>query len=141
LNHAIREPLFADLVFNEEGQPTEVVYVGGVPHYAVPDGNFMRHVEAEHVDRQIVETMKERIMPMRDAIVEALIPMLGEENLFTRPAIEQAIENMDRILEPGAVNMDELRTALWMTKFRVTVDVHGDVLRVEIPGFEGGEYD
>jgi hypothetical protein len=65
--------------------------------------------------------------------------MLGEEDLFTRASIEHAIENMDRMLEPGAVDIDELRTALWMTGFRATVDVHGDVVHLEMPGLEGGE--
>ena len=135
-----RQALFADLVFNEDGQPAKAVHIGGVPHYAVPDGDFLRHVEAEHVDRQIVALMQERIMTMRDAVTEGVIHMLGQEDLFTRASIEHAIENMDRILEPGAVDIDELRTALWMTGFRATVDVHGDVVWLETPGWEGEAY-
>jgi len=139
MNNVIRRALFADLVFNEEGQPAQVVYIGQFPHYAVPDGDFLRHVEAEHVDRQIVASIQERILAMRDVVTEGVIHMLGEEDLFTRASIEHAIENMDRILEPGAVDIDELRTALWMTGFRATVDVHGDVVHLEMPGWEGGE--
>jgi len=136
-----RRALFADLVFNEEGQLAKAIYIGEVPHYAVPDGDFLRHVEAEHVDRQIVAALKERMMPMRDAITEGVVHLLGQEDLFTRPSIQHAIENMDRILEPGAVDVDELRTALWMTKFRAVVDVHGDVVKLDIPGLEDGEYE
>jgi hypothetical protein len=128
--------LFADLVFNEEGQPAKVIYVGGVPHYAVPEGDFLRHVEAEHVDRQIVKLMQERIQAMGDVVTEGVIHFLGREDLFTRASIEHAIEHMDRILEPGAVDVDELRTALWMTGFRATVNVHGEVVHLEIPGWE-----
>jgi hypothetical protein len=133
--------LFADLVFNEEEQPAKVVSIGNVPHYAVPDGDFLRHVEAEYVDRQIVKLIQERILAMRDIVTEGVIQMLGEEDLFTRPSIEHAIENMDRILEPGNVDVDELRTALWMTGFRATVDVHGDVVHVEMPGISGEEFE
>jgi len=136
-----RRALFADLVFNEEGQLAKGVYIGGVPHYAVPDGDFMRHVEAERVDRQIVLLLQERVRAMRDVITEGMIHMLGQEELFTRASIEHAIENMDSILEPGAVDVDELRTALWMTKFRATVNVHGDVVHLEIPGWEGEGYE
>jgi hypothetical protein len=136
-----RRALFADLVFNEEGQLAKAIYIGEVPHYAVPDGDFLRHVEAEHVDRQIVAALKERMMPMRDAITEGVVHLLGQEDLFTRPSIQHAIENMDRILEPGAVDVDELRAALWMTKFRAVVDVHGDVVKLDIPGLEDGEYE
>ena len=136
MGEVTRQALFADLVFNEEGQPCRAVYIGEIPHYAVPDGEFLRHVEAEHVDRQIVALMQERIMAMRDAITEGVIHMLGQEDLFTRPSIEHAIEHMDRILEPGAVDVNELRTALWMTGFRAIVDVHGDLVHLETPGWE-----
>jgi hypothetical protein len=134
-----RRALFADLVFDEEGQAAKVVSIGGIPHYVVPDGDFMRHVEADYVDRQIVGLIQERILAMRDAVTEGMIHFLGQEDLFTRASIEHAIENMDRILEPGVVDVDELRTALWMTGFRATVDVHGDVVHLDIPGWEGEE--
>ena len=139
MNNTTRRALFADLIFNEQGLPARAVYIGQTPHYAVPDGDFLRHVEAEYVDRQIVETIKERIMAMRDIVTDGVIHMLGKEDLFTRASIGHAIENMDRILEPGNVDVDELRTALWMTGFRATVDVHGDVTHLEIPGLEAEE--
>jgi hypothetical protein len=141
MSDVMRRALFADLVFNEEGQPARVVTIGDVPHYAVPDGDFLRHVEAEYVDRQIVAAIQERVLAMRDIVTEGLVHMLGEEDLFTRPSIEHAIEHMDRILEPGAVDVDELRTALWMTGFRATVDVHGELVHLELPGSEGGDYE
>jgi hypothetical protein len=139
MSDTIRRALFADLVFNEEEQPAKAIYVGGVPHYAVPDGDFLRHVEAEYVDRQIVALMQERILAMRDIVTEGVIHMLGQEDLFTRASIEHAIKNMDRILEPGNVDVDELRTTLWMLKFRAIVNVHGDVVRLDVPGWEDGE--
>jgi hypothetical protein len=105
----------------------------------VPDGDFLRHVEAEYVDRQIVALMQERILAMRDIVTEGVIHMLGQEDLFTRASIEHAIKNMDRILEPGNVDVDELRTTLWMLKFRAIVNVHGDVVRLDVPGWEDGE--
>ncbi|MBN1975845.1 MAG: hypothetical protein JW918_00460 [Anaerolineae bacterium] len=136
-----RKALFGDLVFNEAGEPVRVVDIGNAPHYAVPDGDFLRHVEAAYVDRQILDQIKERILPMKDAIIEGMIQMIGQENLFTRPAIESAIENMDRILETDDVDVDELRTALWMTGFRATVDVHGEVVELEMPGVEAPDWD
>lgn len=141
MSKATHRALFADLVFNEEGQPTKVVQIGGVPHYAVPEGDFLRHVEAEYVDRQIVALIQERILAMRDIVTEGVIHMLGQEDLFTRASIEHAIENMDRILEEDDVDVDELRTALWMTGFRATVNVHGDVVHLELPGWEPEAYD
>jgi len=135
-----RKALFGDLIFNEGGEPARVIYVGDVPHYAVPDGDFLRHVEAAYVDRQILDQIKERILPMKDALIEGMIQMIGQEDLFTRPAIESAIEHMDRILETDNVDVDELRTALWMTGFRATVDVHGEVVDLEMPGVEAPDW-
>ena len=129
--------LFADLVFNEEGEPARFVLIGNVGHYAVPDGDFLRHVEAIYVDRQVVSIIKERILGMQEAVTEGVIHLLGEEDLFTRASVGHAIEHMEDILEAEDVNLDELRTALWMAGFRVTVDVHGDVVHVEMPGAEG----
>ena len=139
MSDTIRRALFADLIFNEEEQPAKAIYIGGVPHYAVPDGDFLRHVEAEYVDRQIVALMQERILAMRDIVTDGIVHMLGQEDLFTRASIEHAIKNMDRILEPGNVDVDELRTTLWMLKFRAIVNVHGDVVRLDVPGWEDGE--
>jgi hypothetical protein len=131
-----RDPLFADLVFNEEGERAETTTIGGEPFYAVPDDGFLRHVEAEYVDRQIVKALQEHLRGMKHVVTEGVIQMLGEETLFTRPSIEHAIENMDRILEPGTVDADQLRTALWMAGFRAVIDVHGDLVRLEVPGWE-----
>ncbi len=133
-----REPLFADLVFNEEGERAQVTTIGGEPFYAVPEDDFLRHVEAERVDQQIVAALQERLQEMRDVVTDGVVQLLGEENLFTRASIQHAIDNLDRILEPGAVDADELRTALWMAGFRAVVDVHGKLVRIEAPGREAG---
>jgi hypothetical protein len=134
-----QEPLFADLVYSEAGERVGIVDIGGVPHYAVPHGDFLRHVEAEYVDRQVVAKLQEHFRSMRDVIADGVVHMLGDENLFTRASIDHAIENLDRILEAGQVDINELRTALWMMKFRVVVDFHGDVVHLDIPGWEAGD--
>ncbi len=133
MSDATRRPLFADLVFSEEGQVVQAVDIGGVPHYAIPHAGFLRHVEAAYIDRQIVALLKERFLAMRDMIADGVAHMLGRDDLFTRASVEHAIENMDRLLESGSVDVDELRTALWMMKFRATVDVHGDVVALTVP--------
>jgi hypothetical protein len=134
VSEARRRALFADLVFNDEGQVAEVVLVGAIPHYAVPDGDFLRHVDAEQVDRQVVRVLQKRFSEMSDAVADSAVQLLGHEGLFTRASIKHAIEHMDQLLEPGAVDLDDFRTALWMSKFRVVVDRHGDVIEVELPG-------
>jgi hypothetical protein len=130
--------LFADLVFNEQGERAKIVYIAGEPFYAIPDDGFLRHVEADYIDRQIVERLQEHIRGMSDIVIASVIQMLGQEDLFTRASVQHAIDNLDRILEPGAVDVDQLRTALWMAGFGATVDVHGDLAQLQMPGWEQG---
>ncbi|MGD2163969.1 MAG: hypothetical protein PVH50_00410 [Anaerolineae bacterium] len=129
-------PLFADLVFNEEGDRAKVVTLGGELFYAIPDNDFLRHVDATYIDRQIVHELQHRIKAMGDIVTDGVIDMLGEEHLFTRASIEHAIDQMDQLLEPDPVDAEQLRTVFWMSGLRAIVDVHGDVVRLEIPGWE-----
>ncbi|HHS98335.1 MAG TPA: hypothetical protein ENK08_10690 [Chloroflexi bacterium] len=133
-----REPLFSGLVFNEEGEPVQTTEVGGEPFYAIPDGDFLRHIEAVEVDRQIVAHIKERLLEMKDLVVEGVMQMIGSDDPFTRAAVERSLENFDRVLETSAavVDLEDFRLWLWMTGFRVVVNVHGEVVRVEMPGLE-----
>ncbi len=130
------EPLFAGLVYNEEGQPVQAAQVGADLCYAIPDGDFLRHVDAIEVDRQVLAQLKERFLPIKDALVEGAMQMMGADDPFTRAALEMSLENMDRMVETGAVNVEDFRLALWMTGFRIIVNVHGEVVRLEIPGLE-----
>lgn len=135
-----RDPLFAGLVYNEEGEPVQATQVGQVPYYAIPDGGFLRHVEAIEVDREVLRRVKERLLGMKDVVVEGVMQIMGSDDPFTRAAIEMSLENLDRILElpEEAANLDDLRIWLWMTGFRIVVNVHGEVLRVEMKGLEEG---
>jgi hypothetical protein len=131
--------LFADLIFCEDGQPVEASCIGGKAYYVVPDAGFRRHVSAEYVDRQIVDLLKQRFVSMRDVITEGVAQMLGQEDIFTRASIKHAIEHMDEIFTSGSIDVDQLRTTLWMLKFRAIVDIHGDVVRIDSPGWDSVE--
>jgi len=133
-----REALFAGLVFNEEGQPAQTTRVGDEPCYAIPDGDFLRHVDAVEVDRQVLLRLKEQLLEMKDAVVEGVMQMTGSDDPFSRAAIEMSLENLERLLEmpPGMANIEDLRLGLWMSGFRVVVNVHGEVVRMELPGME-----
>jgi len=133
-----REPLFAGLIYNEDGEPVQTAEVGGEPFYAIPDGDFLRHIEAVEVDRQVVAHIKERLLAMKDVVVEGILQMIGADDPFTRAAVEKNLEEFDRIFEATAevADLENLRLWLWMTGFRVVVNVHGEVVRVEMPGLE-----
>ena len=74
-----RQPLFSGLVFDENDNPVDVTFVGDEPFYVVDDAGFLRHIPSEHVDRQVLEAMRELIDGHEDALSEKTAKMLGQE--------------------------------------------------------------
>jgi hypothetical protein len=133
-----RHALFAGLVFNEQDEPAEVVYIGATPHYIILDDGFRRHVEAETVDRQVIESLRQQILSNRELITQEMLAMLGKDDLFTKAMIDASIQNIDghidTLLERGLP--EDTRTWLGMLGFKVVVNVHGEVVRLDAPGQE-----
>jgi len=127
-----RVALFEGLIATETGQPVGVAMIGQVPHYVVPDNDFMRHVESERIDRQVLQILHEQLDAHRELAVEAALKMIGKDDLFTKAMVEASINQMDRLLDQGIP--EEMRAWLGMTGFRVIVDYRGDVVHVEQPG-------
>ena len=127
--------LFAGLVFNEQDEPAEVVYIGAVPHYVILDDGFRRHVEAETVDRQVIQWLRQQILSHRELVTQGMLAMLGKDDLFTKAMIDASIQNMDRhtdlLLEQGLP--EDTRAWLGMLGFKVVVNVHGEVVRLDAP--------
>jgi hypothetical protein len=127
-----RQALFADLVFNEENEPAEVVYLEGEPHYVILDAGFRRHIEASYVDRQVVATIREQILSQREVVTESMFQVLGQDDLFTKAMIDASVEHLDdRLFEEGIP--DEARVWLGMLGLKVVVNHHGEVIRLEMP--------
>jgi hypothetical protein len=126
-----RTALFAGLVQDEDGKPVDTVMVGDVPNYVVEVEGFRRHVEAEVVDRQVIDLLREQFMEHRDIATEAMLQMLGKDDLFTKAMIDASIKNMDQIIHQGLP--DGARAWLGMLGFRVILDSHGEVVELEMP--------
>lgn len=133
-----RYALFAGLVFNEQDEPAEVVHVGAVPYYVILDDGFRRHVEAESVDRQVMELLRQQILSNRELVTQGMLAMLGKDDLFTKAMIDASIQNIDRHID--ALLEQELpedtRNWLGMLGFKVVVNVHGEVVRLDAPSQE-----
>ncbi len=135
-----RQALFAGLVVDESERPVETRIIGGEAFYVIDDDGFQRHVESAYVDRQVLDALREQIRGHEDLISQGTMKMLGQEDIFTKAMIETSLKNLDAqfeaLLEVGLP--EEARAWLGMTGFRVVVDVHGDMVRVEQPS--GPEY-
>jgi len=72
-----------------------------------------------------------------------MLAMLGKDDLFTKAMIDASIQNMDRhtdlLLEQGLP--EDTRAWLGMLGFKVVVNVHGEVVRLDAPAQQelGGE--
>ena len=126
-----RSALFAGLVQDEEGNPVDVAMVGDEPYYVVEEYGFRRHVEAEPVDRTVIEMLRDQFLAHREIATEAMLEMLGRDDLFTKAMIDASIKNMDQVLNQGLP--DDARTWLGMLGFRVVIDTHGEVVRLDMP--------
>jgi hypothetical protein len=127
--------VFSGLVADEADRPVETVEVGGEWFYVIDDEGFRRHVESSTVDRQVLEHLRGQIEGHEEVISEGTMKILGQEDIFTKAAIESSLRNIgaqfESLLSQGLP--DEVRAWLGMAGFRVIVDVRGNVVRVEQP--------
>ncbi len=128
--------LFEGLVYDENDKPVETAYIGDEPCYVVDDAGFRRHIPSEQVDRQVMEMMQEMISGHENLLSEQAAKMLGQDDIFTRAMIETQLKNMDqqldRIFEIGIP--EESRAYMGMTGFRITINIHGEVIDLYQPG-------
>ena len=101
----------------------------------VDDAGFLRHIPSEQVDRQVLEFLGKQVEGNEEAITEQTAKMLGQDDLFTRAMMLNQIKNMgshfDQLLETG-IPEDGL-AYLGMLGFRVVINVHGEIVRVDQP--------
>jgi hypothetical protein len=124
--------LFAGLVMDENGNPLDTTYLGDEAQYVLDDNGFLRHIDAEVIDRQVLGALQDQILANKDAVEQGLMKMMGSEDIFTKAAIDKSIQNMDQVLTQGIP--DDARQMLGMMGFRVVVNYHGEVLRIDQPG-------
>jgi len=131
-----KNAMFEGLVFDETGNPTKVDYVGQNACYVVLDDDFKRYVNAEDVDVQVLRALHAQVEGERELAVGAMMQMLGQDDLFTKAALESSINNMEKAV--GTSIPPEARQYLAMLGFRITIDVHGVVAGITMPGSGDG---
>lgn len=137
------QPLFAGLVVDEFDRPVETARVGNEPCYVVDDAGFRRHIPAEQVDRQVLNLMRQQIEGHEDLLSAEAAKMIGADDIFSRALLAQQLKNLDQqfetLLQVGFP--EEMRAYLGMMGFKVVIDLHGNVLRVDQPAATGDDND
>ena len=132
----MKKPLFAGLIIDENDQVVDTAYVGEEPCYVVDDSGFKRHIPSVDVDRQILNMMVEQIRGNEELYMDQTTKMLGQDDLFTRAIIQNQLKNidkqMDTLLETGLP--EEGRAYMGMMGFKIVIDIHGEIIRLEQPG-------
>ena len=135
------QALFAGLVIDEDENLVEVVTVGDEPCYVVNDHGFRRHIPSEQVDLQVLNLIREQMKGSEDTIAEQAAKMLGQDDIFSKAIIQNQIKNIDQqfdqLMKTGIPESG--RAYMGMMGFRVVVNLHGEVLRVDQPGAISGE--
>ena len=138
-----RQSLFAGLVIDEFGNIAETALIGDEPCYVVDDAGFRRHIPSEQVDRQVLGQIAELMKGSEEYLSEQTAKMLGQEDIFSKAMIEQQLKNIDKqfdqLMQVGIP--EDMRAYLGMTGFKIIINVHGEVIRVEQPGIASDEGD
>ena len=139
------KPLFGGLIVDEYDHPAGTAYVGEEPCYVVNDSGFLRHIPSEQVDRKVLELMRQQINGNEDILSEQAAKLLGTDDIFSKAMLENQLKNIDKqfdaILETGIP--EESRAFMGMSGFKVVINVHGEVVRLDQPAAadEGGGED
>ena len=130
-----RQPIFAGLVVDEANRPAGTAYVGDEPCYVVNDSGFLRHIPSEQVDRQVLEVMRKQISGNEGLLGEQAAKMLGTEDIFSKAMLINHLKNIDQqfenLLQTGIP--EESRAFMGMSGFRVVINIHGEVVRLDQP--------
>ena len=136
-----KKALFAGLVVDEDGRPVEPATIGDEAFYIVDDAGFKRHVPAEDIDRTVLSELRDQTLANRDAVTEGAMKMMGQEDLFTKAMIDSSLNNLDshfsKLMDAGLP--EQARQWLGMLGFRVVVNYHGEVVRLDSPGIASDE--
>jgi len=138
-----RQPLFAGLVIDEFGNVAESALIGDEPCYVVDDAGFRRHIPSEQVDRQVLGQIANSMKGSEEYLSEQTAKMLGQEDIFSKAMIEQQLKNIDKQLDQlMQVGIPEdMRAYLGMTGFKIVINMHGEVIRLEQPGIASDDGD
>ena len=127
--------VFQGLVFDDNDQPLSTTFVGEEECYVINDDGFMRHIPAEIIDKQVIDAIRCQVEGNKDLIAEQTNKMIGDVDIFTHAIIQNQLENLDDQFDHLLTNgiPEDGRVYLGMLGFKIIVDYHGDVIRVEQP--------
>lgn len=129
-------PLFAGLVVDENGKLAESASIGNEPAYVIDDDGFKRHIPAEQIDRAVLNQFAEMMKGSEELLSKETAKMMGQDDPFSQAMIQNQLKNIEShfevIMKTGLP--EDMRAYLGMMGFKVVINYHGEIVRVEQPG-------
>jgi hypothetical protein len=124
---------FEGLVVGEDGAPVSVVRLGDATFYVVDDLGFRRHVDSRDVDRVVLQQFAAQLGAHHEEASTAMLRMMGQEDLFTKAMVDSTLRsiNVEQLLDQQLP--PDVRQWLGLMGFRVVIDRHGEITRVDMP--------
>ncbi len=134
-----RQAMFVGLVYDEIDRLVETAVVGHEANYVIDDDGFHRHIDAEQVDRQVLGFFLQQLEANKEMAVEQALTMMGKDDLFTKAVLDAELRNidMDKIIAQGIP--EQARNMLGMLGFRIIINFHGEVIRLDQPAVPDSE--
>lgn len=136
-----QQALFEGLVYDEDENPVAVNRIGNEAFYVIDDDGFLRHIDAEAVDRQVLAFFLKQLEENKEIATEQALKMLGKDDLFTKAAIDSQLRNIDMEQIMAAGIPLQAREMLGMLGFHVQIDLHGEVTEIHQPSAPDEGYD
>lgn len=124
---------FEGLIETEDGAKVETAIIGGEGFYVIDDQGFRRHVEAAAIDRIVLGQFLEQMQEHRNEASQVMMRLMGSEDLFTKAAVDSTLKNINVDQMLGQMLPPDARQWLGMLGFRIVIDYHGEVIRVDMP--------
>lgn len=127
------QALFSGLVYDEYDQLVATAQIGDEAMYVIDDAGFLRHINSEEVDRQVLGVFLQQLEANKEMAVEQMLNMMGKDDLFTKAAVDASLRNIDmnQIIAQGIP--EQARNMLGMLGFRIIINIHGEVIRLDQP--------
>jgi len=136
-----RVPLFKGLVVDEKDEVVQTGLIGIEPCYIVDDAGFKRHIPSEQIDLEVLGKLGEQVKGNEEFIADQTAKMTGQDDIFSHAFIENQLKNMDKqfsiLLQTGLP--EESRAYLGMMGFKVVIDIHGTIVRIDQPVSQAGD--
>ena len=134
---------FSGVIYDENDNLIDTVIIGNESFYVVDDYGFKRHIDSREVDEKIFRLFTDQINGNEEYLANAAANMTGQTDLFSMAMFKSQLKNIDKEIESLFKQgpPQGMREFLGMSGFRVTIDLHGDIVNVNMPSVGGSPED